>query len=266
MSGFIDPTHRGGGSFVRRLSFFLAAIAMFSPCVAAAESPPASSVHIVSQVWKNYTNPDGSGLAWDIVRSVFEDAGLTLDYQTMPYKRAVRMVREGKADAWVASYRNEQTFALYPEWPHDYEVTSVVGLHSAFTTWNGPDSLRGKRIAFIRGYNLEQYIDPSFEPVEVTTLSQGIEMAAMGRVDFAIEARQDILEYLDTRPEFQRALELREVLRLGLYLGFNDSVRSRRLIRVWDQHFPELLESGELRNLYVKYGYGEDFNVDWGNR
>jgi len=233
---------------------------MLSQAVTAA---PQSPVHIVSQTWANYTNTDGTGLAWAIIRAVYQRAGLTIEPEIAPYKRAVRMVRAGKADAWVASYRDEHAFAIYPHWPHDYEITSVVGLPQAFDGWQGPESVRDRRIAHIRGYNLDRYLDTPFETYEVTTLAQAIEMAALGRVDFAAEARQDILEYFKTEPELASQLELHDLLRLGLYLGFNDSGRSRELIAAWDRHFPVLLESGKIRAIYERNGYGEDFPVDW---
>ena len=74
---------------------------------------------LASEAWDDYTNADGSGLAWDVLREVFEPAGIKLQTRTVPYTRSVGLAQRGEVDGWVGSYRDEATGVLYPHWNFD---------------------------------------------------------------------------------------------------------------------------------------------------
>lgn len=48
-------------------------------------------VMLASEQWNDYTNKDGSGLAWDVLRQVFEPAGITVQTRSVPYTRMLCM-------------------------------------------------------------------------------------------------------------------------------------------------------------------------------
>lgn len=116
--------------------------------VKAADAPLAmpGQVRLVSEEWLDYTNADGSGLAWDVLRKVFEPAGVKVRTQGAPYSRAVGLVKRGEADAWVGSYHEENADNLYPRWHFDMDHIYALGLASrrspasrtsANTVWPG---------------------------------------------------------------------------------------------------------------------------------
>jgi polar amino acid transport system substrate-binding protein len=61
-------------------------------------------IRLASETWNDYTNADGSGLAWDVLREVFEPAGVKVKIRSVPYTRSVGLARRGEVDAWVGSY------------------------------------------------------------------------------------------------------------------------------------------------------------------
>lgn len=81
--------------------------------VAQAQGAPGKVV-LASEEWNDYTNKNGSGLAWDVLRQVFEPAGITLQTRSVPYTRSVGLAQRGEVDGWVGSYREEATGVLYP--------------------------------------------------------------------------------------------------------------------------------------------------------
>ena len=68
---------------------------------ALAQAAELDRVRIASEAWPGHTNADGSGLAWDIFRKVFEPVGVQLAIQSVPYTRSIGLVQRGEADAWV---------------------------------------------------------------------------------------------------------------------------------------------------------------------
>ena len=53
----------------------LAMLLSLAPWAVAAEGVP-KQIHLVSEEWLDYTNADGTGVAWDVLRKVFEPAGV----------------------------------------------------------------------------------------------------------------------------------------------------------------------------------------------
>lgn len=74
----------------------LAMVLLLGPGASAvmAESLP-RQIHLVSEEWLDYTNADGTGVAWDVLRKVFEPAGVKVLTQSAPYSRAVGLVKRG---------------------------------------------------------------------------------------------------------------------------------------------------------------------------
>ena len=59
------------------------------------------TIHIVTPAWPDQTNEDGNGLFFDIVRSIYEPAGIKMKYEIVPWKRAELMLNSNRADAMV---------------------------------------------------------------------------------------------------------------------------------------------------------------------
>ena len=98
----------------------LAMLLSICPWVAAGERLP-QQVRLASEEWLDYTNADGSGLAWDLMRKVLDPAGVQVVVQSAPYSRAIGLVKRGDADAWVESYKEKGEDNLNPRWHYDVD-------------------------------------------------------------------------------------------------------------------------------------------------
>lgn len=98
----------------------------------AAEPLPKKPLHarLASEVWLDYTNADGTGLAWELLRKVFEPVGVKVKTASVPYSRAIGLVKRGEADAWVGSYHEESADNIYPRWHFDQDHIYALGLAS----------------------------------------------------------------------------------------------------------------------------------------
>ena len=121
--------------------------------------PPAyNEIKLVSDSWHNLTMENGTGLYFDLIRKVYEPMGIKISIKIVPYARSVDMVKTGAADAWVASFMNEQPFPLYPKWHFDRNKQMVLYSKSSGTTFSGMKSLENKKVVWLRGFNLDKYL------------------------------------------------------------------------------------------------------------
>ena len=159
------------------------------PGVASAE-PSVGEIRVVSETWTRYTQEDGRGVAWDLLRAVYEPAGVRLRIANEPYTRAVGLVLRGEADAWVGAYRGEIDEALYPRWPYDVDPIAVLSLKD-----NPPPPLEGLsrfRLSWMRGYAFARYFPTLTPHSELQRRTSALPMLLNHRVDYFIDSRPEL--------------------------------------------------------------------------
>ncbi|MDX5373506.1 MAG: transporter substrate-binding domain-containing protein [Pseudomonadaceae bacterium] len=230
--------------------------------VAQAEPVP-SDIQLVSEYWAGHTNPDGSGLAWALLRQVFEPAGVAVVWRNEPYMRSIGLVQRGEADAFLGSYRDEVEHDVhYPRHPYDADRIEALGLAAL----PAPDlqSLYRYRLAWMRGYGYEHYLPGPLHFQEIERRSGILSMLERGHADFYIDADTEVADVLagTTQAELYRSTYL---TRLPLYPGFADTARGRALAELYDRRMAELLRSGELRPIFQRwqqpYPFDEDMEI-----
>ena len=227
----------------------LAMLLSIAPWVTAAEGIP-KQIHLVSEEWLDYTNADGTGVAWDVLRKVFEPAGVEVVTQSAPYSRAVGLVKRGEADAWVGSYKEENDDNLYPRWHFDMDHIYALGLASKPAPTL--DTIGKYRLAWVRGYRYENYL-PNIKRYNQIQRRTGIlSMLKQGRADYYIDALTEIEAVVKTAadPALYRYSHLIE---LPLFLGFADTPQARALMALYDQRMEQLVKSGELKPIFEKW-------------
>lgn len=211
--------------------------------------PKAGTVEIVSEAWNDYTADDGSGLGWDLMRTIFEPAGYKVVWRIEPYLRSVGLVQKGEADAWVGSYSDEQK-ALYPRWHYDTDHIYALSLASLPAPTQA--SLGDYRLAWVRGYAFQRYLPTAKRYEEIRRRDGILEMLKRGRADYYIDAEQE-MDYIQQQMPDPSAFRLTHVIDLPLYLGFADNARGRAMRDLFDQRMDQLVASGELRPLYARW-------------
>lgn len=234
------------GSFYRVWPVLLAVL-LFGSSVQAA--PVLHPLLIVSEEWVDYTNADGTGLAWDLMRKVFEPAGYKVRTRQEPYTRAFGLVQRGEADIWVGSYKDEAD-SLYPRWNFDVDHVYALGLASRAS----PDvsQLGQYKLAWVRGYEYQRYLPNIKRYTEVQRRSGILSMIDLGRADYYIDALSEIQALLRDSPR-QASYKVTHVAELPLYIGFTNSPKGRRLREVFDQRMDALVPGGQLREIFARW-------------
>ena len=224
----------------------LAMMLSFAPWAVAADALP-RQIHLVSEEWIDYTNADGSGMAWDVLRKVFEPAGVKVLTQSAPYSRAVGLVKRGEADAWVGSYKEEIDDNLYPRWHFDMDHIYALGLASKPVPTLA--TVGRYRLAWVRGYDYGSYLPNAHNFREIQRREGILPMLEHGRVDFYIDAQTEVDYVLGqtSQPERFRSTHVAE---LPLYLAFAKNEHAKALRDLFDRRMAELVHSGELKPIF----------------
>lgn len=213
-------------------------------------------INIVADSWPEITNRDGTGFLFDLIRTVYTSGGITMNYQIVPYARAVSMVLEKSADAWISSGFHEQPSALYPKWHHNIIQNVVIYKKSKVKEWNGPNDFNGKKVCWVRGYDLHKYweIDTTtFTLVLVNSSIQGLKMMDKDRVDFFVDVDEEIDRDLQSTGLDRTKFAIRPAFVQKLYLAFANNERGMKLRDIWDRQVEEIRTSETMKNIFKKY-------------
>ncbi|MFG0581872.1 transporter substrate-binding domain-containing protein [Ectopseudomonas khazarica] len=219
-------------------------------CAQARDDLP-HEIRLASEVWEAYTEADGTGLGWDIMRKVFEPEGVSLAIHSVPYTRSVGLVQRNEADAWVGSYRDEvEDRVFYPK--HHYDTDRIVALSLEDKPVPTLESLGQYRLVWVRGYEYQEYLPNVHDYREVQRRGGILGMLDLGHADFYIDARPEA-EYVLKAASHPERYRLTDLTRLPLFLGFADTPRGHALAELYDRRMAALIASGELRPIFTHW-------------
>ncbi|ADR58254.1 MULTISPECIES: substrate-binding periplasmic protein [Pseudomonas] len=236
----------------------LAMLLSIAPWVTAAEGIP-KQIHLVSEEWLDYTNADGTGVAWDVLRKVFEPAGVEVITQSAPYSRAVGLVKRGEADAWVGSYKEENDDNLYPRWHFDMDHIYALGLASKPVPTL--ETIGKYRLAWVRGYDYGSYLPNVREFREIQRREGILPMLEHDRVDYYIDALTEV-DYVLGQTSQPERFRRTHVAELPLYLAFARNDQAKALCELFDKRMKELIRSGELKPIFEHWTQPYPFSTD----
>lgn len=219
-----------------------------------------TDIDLVCAEWPGYTNSDGTGVYWEIIKRVYQPIGIDVHTQTVPWKRAQYSVKNGKKDAYVGDYfdpsKDRKEF-LYPKEHLSIEEPVVVVFSNRHTLeWKakGKSMLTGMRVAWVRGYGFEDNLldGIALEHKDVNHPAQAILLLKKGRVDAVVDYRSNIMDALaDDADSYTLSL-----LEKGqkLYLVFANTQKSVYLAALFDRRIREMRASGDVSEIYKQYG------------
>ncbi len=217
------------------------------------------NVVVVSESWDHYTNKDGSGLYFDIVRAIYEPIGIDVSIKIYPYSRSSNMIKNKKADFWLASYIDEEDYAVYPKYYFDQDVITAMYKTKKFPNFSGEESLRNKNVCWIRGYEIDEYMNVPViknERNDRKTILLGLEKE---RFDFFLDDKDDMQNAIEKNHFNTQGYSFRQLYTFKLYPAFTNDARGKKLRDIWDQRFKELINNGTLKKIYVKNNFSNAY-------
>jgi len=217
------------------------------------------TIQIATPVWEGQTNEDGTGLFFEIVRSIYEPVGIKMEFKFVPWKRAVYMIERCEADALLDSYRENITEKMIiPKYPLVKEYNVAVFKKDKIKKWEGVKSLEGLRLLWIRGYDFHKnpnmiYLYVKWE--EIDDYETAWKMLDIDRADAYLDAFVDVRNFISKNKVDMTPYRMEFIFGENGYMAFSKSEKSEKLIAIYDKRIIELFKSGELKNIFKKWDY-----------
>lgn len=213
------------------------------------------AISVVAPEWEGFTNKDGSGLYWELLRAIYEPVGITVKTANVPWNRAMKMVTKYSVyNAIVGEDQDTEESVLFTDFAIDVEYSSVLSMASRHLDWDGPQSLSGKNVAWMKDYDLISEEDRDFNLIEYRTVTQGLEMLEDGRIDFMIEEWDEIAEAVAANNQLMTRYDMNEMPEgKDVFVVFANSQQSQLLIDIYNERIPVLYQQGKLLPLYKKW-------------
>lgn len=222
------------------------------------------TIRVVADPWAPFGGEDlpGGGISLDVISTVLSRAGYTVDTHIVPWERALDGVRTGDYDVigslfYLPELEDDLT---YSEPFYESEVR-FLQRRGAGLSFSDLDSLRPYSIAVGAGYLYEEAFDRAdyLRKTEVTTVVQGVQMVASGRVDLTLDS-VDVLRYVIAQ-EAPELADLVEVLPNPLSVQpihmavRRDLESSDQLIADFNRVLARMRADGTLEELLARHRY-----------
>ena len=211
----------------------------------------------ISEEWKGATEKNCKGLYWEVATEVFALSNIKLECKLAPYARGVKLVEKKKVDFWVGSYENEESFPYYPEVAISADNVSVL-YDTTRQTFNNLEDIKNKKVAWIRDYDYDKYIDIQMNIKEIKDKKAGIKMLLLGRIDFLMDAKIELNNALKEIKKDKKNLKIKTLMELKTYMAFARNNRGKELTKLWDKNMRILDKSGKLKEVFNRY-HDSDF-------
>lgn len=188
---------------------FVSALALFLilPGVSHAEKITATG-----DPWPPFVGPDlpGQGIALKVVRAAFKTQGYEVEMKFLPWGRAISLVRLGKYDVLIASWRTEERskFLNYSDSYLKNEIKFIKRIDDDFQ-FNGLESLSGKTVGTLikYGYGDDFLNANNFSRRATRKFLQNLILLYKKRIDLTLEDEIVAREII-----FREAPELKDKL------------------------------------------------------
>ena len=217
-------------------------------------STPAEII-LASEEWAKATNKDGTGLYWDIFRAIYEPVGIKTKFIIRSYKGSVGLVKKNQADAAVGIYPEKIDGALSAKYPFVKDYVLVLFKKNKLYQWNGQETLKNKKVGWIKGYAYDEYLEIPVIKREFANRENILRRLDKDQIDFFMDTRNDVESVLNKGIIDVTRYTVETVLELERYLVFANNQKGREFKKIFDYRFPHLVKSGEIEKLFAKWNW-----------
>lgn len=209
------------------------------------------------------------GYLVELAIRIYGSKGYRVEYQVMPWKRAIEMTKVGQIDGVVAVCDIEATGLVKTEKPVGIMQNMVATTADKKFKWAGAEAIGTRRAGMINGYgygdDLLAWAAAHPEQVDYSTGSEALEAMLnkliTGRIDF-LQDDIHVLEYRLAKMGLKKKVALQpEGESYPLRIAFSP-VRpdGPALAKMFDDGIAQMRRSGELARLLKRYGM-KDWNA-----
>lgn len=233
--------------------------------VAMTETPPKNKVlRLVSESWPPFAyecDSKACGVDVELVAHVLATLGYQVQIQFVPWPRALARIQAGDADAILDISKGEsnerEDSLLFPSEPLSVSSNSLFYRKSEPFVYDGLASLRGKRVAVVRGYNYSaNFMSATFFSRDPGgSHEQNMKKLVRGRVDLALMDTAVGIHLMRTlHVEDQVAKDPTLFMSGKLYLAFASRPEFANLVSGFERELIAFKRTADYEKLLLRYG------------
>lgn len=194
--------------------------------------------------------PGGKGLLVDLLKEVFDPENILLEHEPMPYVRALEGVREGTIHCTMDVHgRNPKLEAKMT--PALYRLSVA---HLRTTEFKDIKSMEGTRVAYVHGFDSEQFLPVKIKTQLVYDLSSGFHMLANEHVSFVLGDMRLLKDAMFDSKIPPAIFTITPLKTLKSVLLFAPTKEGQFFRDVYDRRMKTLFKNGTFERIMLKYG------------
>jgi len=162
----------------------------------------AEQVSLRADVWFPHNGEPASatpGYMIEIAKEIFGAAGIQVNYENMPWERALQITRAGQNDCVVGAAKGDAPDFIFPDEPQGSDQSFAFVKKGAAWRYSGIASFSSVKLGVVEGYSytteVDEYIKANKSSGKVqsvageTPLEQNMRKLLAGRIDAIVESR-----------------------------------------------------------------------------
>lgn len=216
-----------------------------------------NEVRWVTPSWRDYVNPDGSGIYNEIIFDIFKSENIKVTQIITPWKRALMMVEKGKADFTGADLFDNKYYL--PEYPIIKNSEVVLFKTSSISSVDSAQQLSGLTGVWVLGYldTIPLEIKRNLKGFSTRSRQNALKMllTPSRKVDYYFDNSYQLMQTIKaTQTQISpNDYSISKMFDEELFLLFHKSERSRRIIELYEAGTRKKYCDGSLQQLYQKW-------------
>ena len=219
-------------------------------CFSTSISNAKQSIHIAAEEIEGFTKNKHRSIYWELFRLIYVDYNLEIHIK--PIKRVEKLLTNKNIDIVFPFYKQDIESELHGAQPFDYDRVSALFKKSKFKEWHGIKNNISRRFVWVVEHGYENYFDIK-NYREARDQKQALKMLERNRVDFYLNAKDDIEIAFKKLQLDSTEYGIAEVIRLGLYPFFANNEKGMNLKSIYDKRLTEIKNNGKLKSLFQKH-------------
>nr|WP_246033174.1 transporter substrate-binding domain-containing protein [Shewanella canadensis] len=212
-----------------------------------------SVVTISTDSWLGYTNRDGSGYYFDILKRVFPKPEWQLKIEMVPFSRVRYLIDHDRVNMALGFYSGDTTRALYSKYPVEVDSVDAAITPELAVIWQGVESLRLKKVQALLAYRYDEFISVPMYYEESSNLLEMLNRVNRGQVDAVLDYKPTMLSMAPQLQQLRQFVIVENVFRTEIYFVFSDNDKGAKLKLHFDTELKKLIDNGELDELFRHY-------------
>lgn len=198
---------------------------------------------------------NGTGLITDILKEVFEPEHIDLNYVSLPYKRALEELTTGEIHCSL-DVKDNRKGVLQGRATMVYYDLSVAYLRK--TGWKGVESLAEQKVAYLHGFDIENFLSVKVHPQMVYDLSSAFHMLDRGHVAYVLDDGRLLEDAMYESKLSYGEFEISPIKSMEVRPIFTPTEKGRRFRDIYDRRIKEMIASGKLQEILRSNGLNKN--------